>query len=39
MGLDRIEPHPRFINTMVRVFSCECGHTSSDVFTLTFEGK
>jgi hypothetical protein len=34
MELDRIEPHARFINTMVRIFYCECGAVSSDVFTL-----
>jgi hypothetical protein len=34
MDLDRIEPHPRFINAMVRLFHCDCGAVSSDVFTL-----
>jgi hypothetical protein len=37
MDLERIEPHPRFINAQIRVFVCTCGKISSDVFTVTLE--
>jgi hypothetical protein len=37
MDLERIEPHPRFINAQIRVFVCACGKISSDVFTVTLE--
>jgi hypothetical protein len=33
-GLDRIEPHPRYFNAMVRIFSCDCGEATADIFTL-----
>lgn len=34
MGLDRIKPHPRFINAHIRLFKCECGGENSDIVTL-----
>jgi hypothetical protein len=37
MDLERIEPHPRFINAQIRVFVCTCGKITSDIFTVTLE--